>query len=178
MADDVVLIAPLTGVVVPIEDVPDPVFAKKMVGDGFSILPMSTTLCSPAAGEVAHIHDSKHAITVRTTEGLEVLMHIGLDTVGLNGEGFATLVAMGDHVDAGTELVRFDPAIIATRAASALTQVVIANGEMITAVHPATGFISAGKDIAARIDLAAPAQQSGAAGAGTAGAGVAAAGVD
>ena len=178
MADDVVLIAPLTGVVVPIEDVPDPVFAKKMVGDGFSILPMSTTLCSPAAGEVAHIHDSQHAITVRTTEGLEVLMHIGLDTVGLGGDGFETLVAMGDHVDAGTELVRFDPAVISTKAASSLTQVVIANGDMITAVHPATGFVTAGKDIAARIDLAAPAQQSGAAGAGTAGAGVAAAGVD
>ena len=75
------LTAPLTGVLVPIEQVPDPVFAQKMVGEGISIAPVSTRLLAPCDGEVIHIHPSKHAVSIRAAEDLEVLLHIGLDTV-------------------------------------------------------------------------------------------------
>ena len=86
------LTAPLTGIMVPIEQVPDPVFAKKMVGEGFSIDPLSNELVAPIAGEVADVQPSGHAVTVRSAEGLEVLMHIGLDTVNMQGEGFTPAV--------------------------------------------------------------------------------------
>jgi len=87
----VALIAPLSGQLVPIEQVPDPVFAQKMVGDGVSIDPTSQTLLAPCDGEVIQLHPSNHAVTVKTADGLEVLMHIGLDTVTLRGEGFITV---------------------------------------------------------------------------------------
>ena len=74
------LVAPITGVLVPIEQVPDPVFAQKMVGEGISIDPLSNVLVAPCDGEVFHIHPAKHALTIRSAEGLEVLTHIGLDT--------------------------------------------------------------------------------------------------
>lgn len=69
--------APLTGIMVPIDQVPDPVFARKMVGDGFSIDPLSNVLVAPVAGEVVDLQPSHHAVTIRTADGLEILMHIG-----------------------------------------------------------------------------------------------------
>ena len=87
-ATRVSLLAPVTGVLVPIEQVPDPVFAGRMVGDGVSIDPLENTLVAPCDGEVVHLHPSLHALTVRSPEGLEVLTHIGLDTVRMRGEGF------------------------------------------------------------------------------------------
>ena len=83
-----VLSAPLSGVVYPLERVPDAVFAQKLVGDGLSIDPTDATLRAPCAGEVMHIHPAAHALTVRTASGVEVMMHIGIDTVALRGAGF------------------------------------------------------------------------------------------
>mgnify|MGYP000037447388 FL=1 len=100
--------APLTGVMVPIEDVPDPVFARKMVGDGFSVDPLEGRLTSPVPGEVVDLQPSRHAITVRSAEGLEILMHIGLDTVRLGGDGFRAHVSEGQRVGAGDLLIDFD----------------------------------------------------------------------
>ena len=84
--DRVILTAPLTGILVPIEAVPDPVFAKKMVGEGISMDPLSNLLVAPVDGEVIDIQPSRHAITIRSREGLEVLLHIGLDTVQMDNE--------------------------------------------------------------------------------------------
>src|SRR3712207_2404770 len=102
------LMAPLSGHLMPIDQVPDPVFAQKMVGDGISIDPVSQSLLAPCDGEVVQLHPSHHAITVKTSEGLEVLMHIGLDTVTLRGEGFSPRVKVGDRVRAGDALIDFD----------------------------------------------------------------------
>ena len=104
-ASRVVLLAPMTGVMVRIEDVPDPVFARRMVGDGFSIDPLEGRLFSPVSGEVVNVQPSRHALTVRSPEGLEILMHIGLDTVQLGGEGFTALVSAGERVEAGQALI-------------------------------------------------------------------------
>ncbi|MEI2778406.1 MAG: phosphoenolpyruvate--protein phosphotransferase [Tetrasphaera sp.] len=151
------LTAPLTGVMVPIEVIPDPVFAKKMVGEGFSIDPLSNELLSPIAGEVADLQPSGHAITIRSADGLEVLLHIGLDTVKMQGEGFAPKVAEGAHVDAGDPLISFDMDLVARNAASVLTQVVVTNSELIAELTPRTGVVTAGQDVAAEIVLAQPA---------------------
>ncbi len=125
------LLAPLSGLFVPLETVPDPVFAQKMVGDGVSIDPTSNTLLAPAAGTITQVTSTSHALTLTTEQGLQVLLHIGLDTVMLKGEGFRMLVAEGQKVTAGQALVDFDDQIISARGKSTLTEMVIANGELL-----------------------------------------------
>lgn len=162
----IALTAPLTGILVPIEQVPDPVFAKKMVGEGFSIDPLSNILLAPVAGEVIDVQPSQHAVTIRTDDGLEVLLHIGLDTVQLGGEGFSARVKSGQQVAVGDPLVEFDLDAVARTAKSLLTQVVVSNSELIATLIPRTGLVNGGTDVAAEATLAAPRQD----GAGPAGA--------
>ncbi len=147
------LIAPLSGVMVPLESVPDPVFAQKMVGDGVSIDPTSDELLAPLSGTVTQLHKSSHAVTITGDNGLQVLLHIGLDTVLLRGEGFTPLVSEGETVAAGAPLIRFDPVLVGAKASSLLTQMVIANGELVTRYVPATGLVHAGADTALSVDL-------------------------
>ena len=149
----IALVAPLSGRLVPIEQVPDPVFAQKMVGDGVSIDPTSQTLCAPCDGEVIQLHPAHHALTVKTAEGLEVLMHIGLDTVTLRGEGFTPHVKVGDRVHAGDPLIGFDADYIATHARSLLTQIVIANSDQVAAFLPQHGSATAGKSVVLELSL-------------------------
>jgi multiphosphoryl transfer protein len=149
----VTLIAPLSGQMVPIEQVPDPVFAQKMVGEGLSIDPLTDRLLAPCDGEVAQLHPAAHAVTIVTPGGLEVMLHIGLDTVALKGEGFTPKVAVGDQVTVGTELIAFELDQVAVRAKSLLTQVVITNSERLLAFTPATGSVRAGQDVVATLRL-------------------------
>ncbi|MBE9608197.1 phosphoenolpyruvate--protein phosphotransferase [Chitinilyticum piscinae] len=148
------LLAPISGVMFPIEQVPDPVFAQKMVGDGISIDPTSNVLCAPLTGKVTQLHSSKHAVTVTAANGVEVLMHIGLDTVMMKGNGFTALVKEGDIVDAGQPLIEFEMDKVAMKAVSLLTQIVITNGELVSSYQPATGLVIAGKDVALTLTLA------------------------
>jgi phosphocarrier protein FPr len=141
--------APLSGVIYPLERVPDPVFAQKLVGDGVSIDPTDACLRAPCAGEVAHLHAAGHALTLRAAGGVEVLMHIGIDTVALKGAGFTPLVKVGDHVEAGAPLIDFDLDHVATHAKSLLTQVVIANGDLVQGMERASGTVKAGHGPAA-----------------------------
>src|SRR5438067_1480208 len=95
------LVAPLSGQLVPLERVPDPVFSQGMVGPGIAIDPFDSILRAPCDGEITQIHPAHHALTVRTPAGVEVLMHIGLDTVNLRGRGFSPRVKTGDQVATG-----------------------------------------------------------------------------
>ncbi|MGF6415427.1 glucose PTS transporter subunit IIA [Paraburkholderia sp. MM5482-R1] len=147
------LMAPLSGVLVPLESVPDPVFAQKMVGDGVSIDPTSDELLSPLTGKVTQLHSSGHATTITADNGLQVLLHIGLDTVLLRGEGFMPLVKEGDAVATGTPLIRFDPIAVGAKATSLLTQMVIANGDLVTRYVAAKGLVVAGTDVALYVEL-------------------------
>ena len=140
------ILSPLSGQVWPLERVPDPVFAQKMVGDGLSIDPTDGVLLSACDGEVVSLHAAGHALTLRTTDGIEILMHIGIDTVTLKGEGFSPRVKLGDNVRAGTPLIEFDLDFLATHAKSLLTQIVITNSERITSWKRASGIVSAGQD--------------------------------
>ncbi|HEX6731481.1 MAG TPA: PTS glucose transporter subunit IIA, partial [Pyrinomonadaceae bacterium] len=115
------LVAPLSGHLLPIQAVPDPVFAQKMVGDGVSLDPLSQSLVSPCDGTVTQIHSAGHAVTITTTDGVEVLMHIGLDTVMLKGQGFTPRVKTGETVARGDVLIDFDADYVATHARSLLT---------------------------------------------------------
>src|SRR3954469_22075879 len=106
MPDTLTLTAPLSGVIYPLERVPDPVFAQKLVGDGLSIDPTDSTLRAPCAGEVMHLHAAGHAVTINA-QGVEVMMHIGIDTVTLRGAGFTPRVKVGEKVETGAALIDF-----------------------------------------------------------------------
>jgi phosphocarrier protein FPr len=150
----IALTAPLSGPLVPIERVPDPVFAQKMVGDGISIDPVDQCLRAPCDGQITQLHPAGHAVTVATPQGIEVLMHIGLDTVNLKGTGFTARVHPGDEVKTGDALIEFDADYIATHAKSLLTQLVIANSERVAAFAPRSGMVTAGQDVILELTLA------------------------
>jgi phosphoenolpyruvate-protein phosphotransferase len=147
------LLAPLSGQVWPLERIPDPVFAQKMVGDGLSIDPTDTVLVAPCDGEVIALHPAGHAVTLRSAQGADVLLHIGIDTVTLKGEGFHPRVQIGEKVRAGAPLIEFDLDFLATHAKSLLTQVVITNSDRVTNWERASGEVLAGKDVLLTITL-------------------------
>lgn len=102
------LAAPITGQFVPLDQVADPVFAQKMAGDGFGVQPTSDTVYSPVSGTITNIFKTKHALGIKTDSGLEILVHIGLDTVELAGKPFEILVEEGQSVSTTTQLAKVD----------------------------------------------------------------------
>lgn len=143
--ETITIASPLTGWVTPLEDVPDPVFAGRMLGDGVAIDPTEGMLRAPGAGRIVSVHTAGHAVTIELDAGPVLLLHIGLDTVALSGEGFQPQVAEGDRVSDGDVLIAFDLALLARRARSLVTPMVVTNGEAfrISASAPA-GAIAAG----------------------------------
>ena len=129
MADLITLAAPCAGIALSLDAVPDGVFAGRMMGDGVAIDPIETTLHAPCDGEVLTLHAGRHALTMRGPAGVELLMHIGIDTVALGGAPFEPLVRPGERVTAGQPLIRFDMDAIATGAPSLVTPLVIVNGD-------------------------------------------------
>ena len=125
------IIAPLTGSLVQLEEVPDPVFSQKMLGDGIAIMPTDGIVVAPFDAEIVQVFPTKHAIGLRGKSGLEVLIHIGLETVALNGEGFETFIKQGDKVAKGDKLVKFDMDFINEKASSLVTPITITNGEVV-----------------------------------------------
>ena len=121
--------SPLSGVAVPLEQVPDEAFAGKHLGDGFAIEPAEGRVIAPFDGLVAHCIDSGHAIILEHECGLQLLVHIGINTVALQGKGFVAHVSTGDRFRAGQTLLEFDAALIREAGYSPITPVVLANGE-------------------------------------------------
>jgi len=138
--------APLSGPLVPIDRVPDPVFAHRLLGDGIAIDPVSSLVLAPCDGVVATIHPSGHAIAIASDAGVEVLLHVGLDTVALGGRGFVPRVAQGRRVVAGEPLLAFDADFVARSARSLVTPVVVTTRERVTAMRAAAGPVTAGVD--------------------------------
>lgn len=146
MSDNqLILLAPVSGVIYPLERVPDPVFSQKLVGDGISIDPTDNILRAPCPGEILHLHAAGHAVTLKSTNGVEVLMHVGIDTVALKGQGFTPRVQAGDKVETGAPLIEFDLDYVATNAKSLLTEVIISNGENVTGTVYGSGTAKAGE---------------------------------
>jgi phosphoenolpyruvate-protein phosphotransferase len=148
-----VLKAPLSGIVVPLADVPDPVFAGRMVGDGISIDPITTSLTAPCDGRIVQMHSAAHAVTLAAADGIEILMHIGLDTVQLKGRGFTPRVKAGDMVRTGDILIDFDADYVATHAKSLLTEVIVTSTERVASMQRGSGSVIAGADTILDITL-------------------------
>ena len=127
-ADPVIIAAPLSGWCMALREVPDAVFAQAMAGDGAAIDPVSDTVLAPCDGELVPLKDARHAVSVRHDSGIVVLVHVGIDTVALRGEGFELLVRAGERVKRGQALLRFDLDRVARRAPSLVTPVVISSG--------------------------------------------------
>ncbi|HLR18310.1 MAG TPA: PTS glucose transporter subunit IIA [Staphylococcus sp.] len=126
---DSVIYTPITGEYVKIEDIPDPVFAQKMMGEGFGVNPTEGEVVSPIEGKVDNVFPTKHAIGLKAENGLELLVHIGLDTVQLDGNGFEVLVESGDTVNVGDPLLRFDLDYIKENAKSVISPIIITNSD-------------------------------------------------
>ncbi|MBJ6121877.1 phosphoenolpyruvate--protein phosphotransferase [Sphingomonas mollis] len=129
---DMQLFAPLAGWAVPLAAVPDPVFAEGMMGQGMAIDPTGDTLHAPCDAIVLTVHAAGHAITLAVSEGVSMLMHIGIDTVAMGGAGFTPLVQPGDRVTAGSPLIRFDLDRIVRGAAAAITPVLVLDHDGVT----------------------------------------------
>ena len=140
------LLAPLSGPMVAIDTVPDPVFAQRMVGDGVSIDPTSNQLRAPCDSTVTQVHPSHHAVTLMTSVGLEIMMHIGIDTVALKGQGFKPAIKEGQAVKTGDLLLEFDMDYVARNSKSLLTQIVVTNGEGVELDYELR-FVNTGKDV-------------------------------
>jgi multiphosphoryl transfer protein len=126
------IMAPLTGWCTNLDEVPDQVFAGRMLGDGLAIDPTIGIIIAPCAGEIITLPASGHAVSIRTSHGIDVLIHIGIDTVELRGRGFEPRVQPGARVSAGDELIRFDLDIVARSAKSLMTPIVIATLEGVS----------------------------------------------
>jgi phosphocarrier protein FPr/phosphocarrier protein len=126
-AGEVVLLAPLAGWLTPLEEVPDPVFAERMMGDGIAIDPTENVLRAPADATVVAIPETAHAVTLRLADGTELLIHIGLETVALGGIGFRALSAAGARVRAGESLIEFDLDTVPRKVRSLVTPMVVAS---------------------------------------------------
>src|SRR5215471_8313229 len=145
VAATLVLKAPVSGILVAIERVPDPVFAQKMVGDGVAIDPITQSLIAPCDGEVIQLHPANHALALRTAGGVEVMMHIGLDTINLKGQGFTPRVKLGDQVKSGDPLIDFVADHLATHAKSLLTMMVVTNSDRVASFDKRSGRVIAGQ---------------------------------
>ena len=140
------ILSPLTGTAVPLEDVPDPVFSQKIIGDGIAVLPRDGRLVSPVDGEVVSVADTLHAYGLRSYEGIEVMVHFGLETVSLKGEFFTCHVKPGDKVKAGDLLAEADLKGLEEKQVNTITPVLICGGMEGRSMNAALGPVTAGKD--------------------------------
>ncbi|MBK0033594.1 PTS glucose transporter subunit IIA [Erwinia sp. S43] len=142
--------SPLSGRIVPLSSVPDDVFSLGLLGQGVAIIPDRGVLLSPVAGEVVTFLPSKHAVGIKSDEGAEILIHIGIDTVNLAGQHFTSSLQVGDRVSPGDELVSFDLAAIIAAGYDPITPVLVVNSEEYRAVEAlADGQIATGADLLA-----------------------------
>ena len=140
------ILAPLSGQVIPLDQVPDEVFSQKILGDGIAVIPSGGKICAPVDGEIASVADTLHAYGFTSQDGLEILVHVGLDSVKLKGQGFKSLVQVGDKVKAGQVVAEVDLQFLESQGVPTITPVLICEGAEDLPMHTAAGNVEAGKD--------------------------------
>ena len=141
------LCSPLTGEAVELSGVPDPVFAEKMVGDGIAIKPTSGTVVAPCDGKVVQIFPTNHAVGIETSTGLDLLIHIGIDTVELKGDGFKRLVEEGEPVKKGQPILEVDLKRIEELGKSIISPFIITNADEVEFKEYKMGEVQAGETV-------------------------------
>ena len=153
------LLAPLTGKLMPLDQVPDDVFAQKVLGDGIAIVPENGKIFSPVDGEVTTVAETLHAYGFATEDGLEILVHVGLDSVALKGEGFKSHVQPGDKVKAGDLVAEVDLELLKSKNVPTVTPVIVCCGAEDQTLTFASGNAKAGKTAVITIGETATATQ-------------------
>lgn len=125
------LVAVVEGKTIPLSEVADPVFAQKMAGDGVAIEPTGDVIVAPADGELTLVFETKHAFAMTLDNGIELLVHVGIDTVNLKGEGFEQLAEAGKHIKAGTPILKIDRELLKSKNVSLTTPVLITNVDKV-----------------------------------------------
>ena len=143
-----VLLAPFSGKTVELASVPDPVFAEKLTGDGLAIELSSDTVLAPCDGVISLFFDTKHAFAITTDAGIQVLVHVGLDSIILNGEGLTALKESGDRVTAGMPILKIDMDVFAKNSINMISPVLVVNYDKVTELTPC----SPGCEVAAGSD--------------------------
>lgn len=133
MNNKVDLLLPINGEVLALSEVNDYLFGKKIIGDGAAINPNDNFVYSPLDGEVVLAYEAKHAIAIKGDSGIQVLIHIGIDSVKLEGKGFATYVKVGDRVKAGDKILFFDREYVNSKG-SIISPIVITNMELVESI--------------------------------------------
>lgn len=141
---NITIVAPMTGKAVALEQVPDPAFAQKIIGDGIAIEPSQGLLIAPFDGHVVHLIDSKHSLVLGHESGLELLVHIGVNTVSLEGKPFTTHVKSGDKFKQGDKLIEFDMEAIKAAGLPVITPIIVANGDVVQELKVNEGAVTAG----------------------------------
>lgn len=126
--------SPVNGIAIDITTVNDQVFATKMIGDGIAFEPSEGILYSPVDGEIVNVFPTKHAVGIKTREGIEILIHIGIETVNLKGEGFESCVSEKQKVKAGDELMSFDLNLIKSKGYETTILVIITNMDIVDSI--------------------------------------------
>ncbi|MBQ8622593.1 MAG: PTS transporter subunit EIIC [Oscillospiraceae bacterium] len=139
------ILAPLSGQAIPLDQVPDDVFSQKILGDGIAIIPEDGKLYAPVDGEIASVAPTLHAYGFTSQDGLEILVHIGLDSVALKGEGFVSHVQVGDKVKAGQLVAEVDLKLLESRNVRTVTPVLVCEGAEDVPIQTVTGSVEAGK---------------------------------
>ncbi len=139
------IVAQQSGKAISIEEVPDPVFSGKVLGDGVGIVPSSGEVLSPVSGTVAQVAHTMHALGIESDDGLEILVHLGIDTVKLNGEGFTCHVEVGQHVNAGDKLMDMDLDFIQSKGLSTISPCIITNLDAVKNLEIFAGSVTAGE---------------------------------
>jgi len=141
------IIAPLSGEIIDIEDVPDLVFSKKIVGDGVAIKPSGNKILAPVNGTIGNIVESMHAFSIISEDNVELFVHFGINTVKLKGRGFKKIAQNDQKVKIGDEIIELDLNFLTKNAESILTPVVISNIENFKKIKKLSGNIIAGKTV-------------------------------
>lgn len=141
------ILSPLDGRVIPLEEVPDEVFAEKVLGDGAAVIPENGNIYSPIDGEIVSIPESLHAYGIRSDAGIEMIVHFGLETVNLKGEGFSPKVKVGDRVKAGQLLCIADMDFLKSKGINTVTPVLVTDGAEEGSFSVKTGEIRHGEEI-------------------------------
>lgn len=143
-----VLLAPFSGKTVELASVPDPVFAEKLTGDGLAIELASDTVLAPCDGVISLFFDTKHAFAITTDDGIQILVHVGLDSIILNGEGLTALKKSGDRVKAGTPIIKIDLDVLKKNAINMISPVLVVNYDKVSDLKTRSAGceVSAGND--------------------------------
>ncbi|MXP50852.1 PTS glucose transporter subunit IIA [Pantoea sp. SoEX] len=133
------IIAPLSGQIINIEEVPDVVFSEKIVGDGIAIKPKGNKIVAPVKGKIGKIFETNHAFSIISDYGIELFVHFGIDTVELKGKGFKRIGEEGQEVNIGETIIEFDLSLLEQKVKSTITPVVISNMDKIKKLTKLSG---------------------------------------